>query len=353
MTETTDDARRALGIPDGARLVPLPGLRPVGSDAAEGRGATQVAVLTLAALVQGKLRENPTSFEELELPAQLADAGVVRARWSELAPVAQLAGPGLRDARSVGETFASGPDVWFLGTGAKAYLPGSGGRAGVVLSVGVDGIEVELVEDGGTGLAADWAMPEPLEVTAPSLADLLGEPGWEAGCAPWLEQEFAALVKTKAPMAVVAGVGLVGRLWMPQRRPADAEALLALGGTSRRARTWYAALEPATRARLEAGAIDAAHILHDDLKALPEALLETDDGARTMALGWVFRRDDLESLAFLGGTAALAAALAALDREALVHATVWSTLGAFPESERLGAVSWQEPEAWWGALALS
>jgi hypothetical protein len=253
----------------------------------------------------------------------------------------------------MGETFVSG-SVWYLDgrAGAKTYLPSTGGRAGVVLTVGPDGIGVELVEEEGPVLAAEWAPLAPLEVPRPSLANLLRESGQDAGCAPWLEREFARLVNTNAPLAVVAAVGLVGRLWTPQRRPKDREELLAFPGTKGRARAWYAALEPRARVRIEAGAIDSVHILHDELKAVPEVLLGSDSDGRTMALGWLIRRDDLESLVFLSGTAELAAALAAVDREALTHATVWATLGPFLECDRLGAVSWQEPEAWWGTLAV-
>ena len=78
MTDTTDEMRRALGIPQEALLTRLPGLRPNDINAAEGKGETGLAALALAALVQGPLRENPAAFVELDLPAQVSDAGVTR-----------------------------------------------------------------------------------------------------------------------------------------------------------------------------------------------------------------------------------------------------------------------------------
>ena len=123
-------------------------------------------------------------------------------------------------------------------------------------------------------------------------------------------------------------------------------------------RAWYAALE-LTRARganWEAGAIDKAlHILQDELKAVPEVLLVSDSDGRAMALGWLIRRDDLESLGLPQRWYNRASGSARGGRSGgtdvcnrVGDARAISRERSLPRTPAPG----REPEAWWGTLAV-
>ena len=59
----------------------------------------------------------------------------------------------------MGETFTFLAACGISDAGAKAYLPGTAGRAGVVLTVGTDGIGIELVEEEGLVLDGRGGRP--------------------------------------------------------------------------------------------------------------------------------------------------------------------------------------------------
>jgi hypothetical protein len=80
------------------------------------------------------------------------------------------------------------------------------------------------------------------------------------------------------------------------------------------------------------------------------------ENLRRRVLALARRRDNLESVAFVlaagerGGP--LADALEAVDEEAGHRFAVLAAVGCFPDDDRLAAVSWQEPDAWWGVLGM-
>ncbi|MFO0609565.1 MAG: hypothetical protein U0324_40755 [Polyangiales bacterium] len=180
---------------------------------------------------------------------------------------------------------------------------------------------------------------------APPLADaLLG--GFDAPA--WLTAPLAQAPR-EDPFAVFAAVGTVGRLWAPRgtsTTPAEALARLMAGDDPMaRARRWADAAPAEVRDAVARLASVEADVLADALDALDDA---PDD-----ALRWLERRDDLASVARLlapAPDAPLSRALAALDRRAVTHASLWRMLSPL-RSPRLDAVAWQEPDAWWAAPA--
>jgi hypothetical protein len=67
-------------------------------------------------------------------------------------------------------------------------------------------------------------------------------------------------------------------------------------------------------------------------------------------------RDDLESVAFVlgvaGGGTVLREVLDEVDREVANRLLGYTLLTVLGDDDRLAAVAWQEPDAWWGALAI-
>lgn len=139
-------------------------------------------------------------------------------------------------------------------------------------------------------------------------------------------------------------VGLLARFHTPANRDephAESEQLLA----------WCRDLEVAMRDQLESEAIDEALSLSEAVERLP---VTRDEVRRLHARAIVRRRDELACVEWVllaaGADDTASEALAALDDEAesrLGWMTAW-----FRDDERLSEVSWREPEAWWGALAV-
>ncbi len=196
---------------------------------------------------------------------------------------------------------------------------------------------------------ADWTPPPAPAVPAPDPDALLG--GFDAPA--WMTDPLRADPPRDA-YGVCAAVGTLGRLWSHLGTSTTAAAararLRADDHPWARARRWFDALPEGHR-----GVIDA--LARVECGALSDALDRFDDAdreaARPEALAWLERRDDLASVTALLGTTPddpLGAALAALDREAGVRATLWRWLSPL-SSPRLAAVAWQSPEAWWAEPA--
>lgn len=203
-----------------------------------------------------------------------------------------------------------------------------------------------------------------MEIKAPSLVEVLGEAKYKLGVEKWLEEKFARLVGTNSPMRIVMAAGVVGRLWTPLHPPRSAEEMLEISASRNGAHTWYLSLESSIRERLEWSAENSVAVLFDEIEALPLVPLRAKgkDALRVTAIGLMLRRDDLESFAFASNSAIVAKALAALDEipnssaqeemwKYLKTIVSWESLSPLGISQHLGAVSWQEPGKWWGALA--
>lgn len=177
--------------------------------------------------------------------------------------------------------------------------------------------------------------------------------------APWLLAEAEQLAAADWSFARAAAVGLLARLWTPVSPAARNDLLRRLregdGGPSRAACRWFAALEPATRATVARSARSEVDALTERLPELSALAPAEPDEAEALGLSWLRRRDDLESVFFLlkraGEEHRLAGELAALDARAAKFRSYWALLEPV-DDERLRAVSWQEPDAWWGQLAL-
>ena len=122
------------------------------------------------------------------------------------------------------------------------------------------------------------------------------------------------------------------------------------------ARGWYQQLDKGIQCAAEDEACDLADDLRPALHELT-ALASAPDGERFLraALRWVLVRDDLECFAFLLGRkrrgTKIQDSLERLDREAANHLSIFSGLDLCKDP-RLRTVSWQEPDQWWGRLAL-
>jgi hypothetical protein len=121
------------------------------------------------------------------------------------------------------------------------------------------------------------------------------------------------------------------------------------------ARNIWAALPPSDRELAVIHALQRVDDLLDDLPDLRRRVAADPATAAPLALDWLRRRDDLESVLFLArGTSCarvLEGALQILDDCAAAEHSIWFFLPPF-DDERLRAVAEAEPGAWWGDLAV-
>ena len=175
---------------------------------------------------------------------------------------------------------------------------------------------------------------------------------------PWL------MARAKVLAARVDGppvaVGLLLRLGHPATPEARARRLDRLrSGSPSPVRVWAIAwlegLSDADLIDLEGRSRAAVLRLLDLLDDLTEAVSEGQGSSAALAA--VEERDALESIArvltLVGRAAELRAALRALDdRCGVLGTSLGDALAdADGDADWLGAVSWREPESWWGALA--
>jgi len=195
------------------------------------------------------------------------------------------------------------------------------------------------------------------ELGASTVAEVLGA----ASCSAWLREQSFRLADAPALLDRCAALGLLARLWASED-PAERQALINGSAESppQRARRWAEALDETVQIEVAAAATALAHELIDKLDELQAAAVDGDAAALgTVARAIVHRRDDLESVACvifmarrsLAEAEQLHAALRRCDEQATLHLTAFG-LTDLRLDERLRAVSWQQPEAWWGSLAV-
>lgn len=185
---------------------------------------------------------------------------------------------------------------------------------------------------------------EPFAGSPPTLSELLEG----ASCAPWLSERAARLAASPAMVERAAAVGLVARLWEPDRALRKAILDGARPHPSDHATRWLRSLGE-SRKVLEQLALHRAARLREAFATLPEGDADPSDDD---VLALFYERDLLESvrvlLAFLGEGRALARELVLTDDVAF---TTWS---AIAPSDRLRndpllrAVFLTEPDAFWG-----
>jgi len=132
---------------------------------------------------------------------------------------------------------------------------------------------------------------------------------------------------------------------------------LQLGGAeiASEARALWGALPPGAHDEAVTSALLRIDSLMDDLPELRSRVAADPVMAAPLALDWLRRRDDLESILFLargtGAAPVLEDALKTLDECAAAEHSIWFFLPPF-DDERLRAVAAAEPDAWWGDLAV-
>lgn len=334
-----------LGLASDERLVCAASSERPPSTVAEGR-STDFEQASIEALVEA-VRVQPHLS-----PAAGGDAQV-RARFWDLDPGVVVV-EAAHAARARGAAAALGDGAWVLdGRARDAWLVTEDAQGTVVLQVGTSGVR--------------W-----MRVVRNATADEVSEPGASAQSAridawlgdesaqPWLVEEAARLVASGHGLAPFAAAGLVARLWSPPpgeaRRAALVRRLAGSDGPAARVRRWARGLARVALRSIERDALGEAADCARAIAALSVSSSERDlEGERELLAGVARRRDDLESVAFVlraaGWGEAIDRALAALDDIAATRLSTMMAIGLVEADERLAAVAWQEPLAWWGAIA--
>ncbi|ATB32747.1 hypothetical protein [Melittangium boletus] len=176
----------------------------------------------------------------------------------------------------------------------------------------------------------------------------------------WLLAEAEQMASAAWPLRRLCAAGLVARLWSPKDSRKLQESLThALNpswGPKKATVDWFRALDQGVRHQAESSAMEEADELGQQFPALQAHVLLNPESATSHCLQWLLNRDDLECALFLLRCTetgeSLEGKLAELDRHASEFESLWAMLDV-SENERLRAVAWQEPEAWWGQLALA
>lgn len=228
----------------------------------------------------------------------------------------------------------------------------------LVLSVSqasLQGWEVRAAAPAAIDALDDW-QPAPPECVDEVTAAMLG--AQQAGQTPWMAEAIERLLVQPTPTDAAMAFGLVARL-APPTAGASIDALAAAPPTWRAGVDWLATQQPATIARIERDLLRRAATITDDLDRIVDdlAVEAPREQLEAVAVAWLHRRDDLESAALLldrlGRGEKVRAALAQVDAAVRAHGTALSEIGPLSDDERLAAVAWQEPDAWWGLFALA
>lgn len=201
-----------------------------------------------------------------------------------------------------------------------------------------------------------WTLADPPAVPIPDIH------AWLALCPgePWLREASEQRSSEEWDLARIAAAGLLARLWSPASHSSPSERFRYLSpdfeGPARMAMAWCSALPLETRESVERSALFEVGALQERLQELEQVAMENPEQASELGRSWLFRRDDLQSVLFLlrrsGMGAVLEEGLGALDEQAAGFPSFWALL-ELEDDERLRAVSWQEPNAWWGQLVLA
>lgn len=226
-----------------------------------------------------------------------------------------------------------------------------------------EGVRALLEFEGSSASLFPLSPAEPLSLPVPSPLSLPGAPPMDSLLADltapaWLAEAYAR-DSGGSLLARCEAVGRLGRLWSTAAMhrasgPAALDALLRGEDPGTRARAWFAALDEVTREELFAHAQHECDLLAEELEGL---LLHAAEGERAfasrLAVRWLERRDDLESLAVLAakceGVEVLRQQLGVLDDEARTHATLWRDLAPL-RSEQLDTSASEDVGTWWTEL---
>jgi hypothetical protein len=193
------------------------------------------------------------------------------------------------------------------------------------------------------------------EVPVPDIASWLAH----QKTSPWLEQTATKMANSSRSLTRAAAAGLIARLW----HLADRSSRNAIWDQLRsghetpanKASTWFRSITKEARDSVEHSALLEADILEKRLSRLEQMALDEPEEASKLGCAWLHRRDDLECILFLlrrtNEGDELNKALTMLDAHASNYKSFWHWLEP-RDDERLLAVSWREPHAWWGQVAL-
>ncbi len=171
----------------------------------------------------------------------------------------------------------------------------------------------------------------------------------------WLLDRARELCDAPGLMDRVASVGLVVRLGpATAAQPKDLlDGLLSgeLRGPISRAREWARGLDQEVLEEIERQVLQGVGALRQSLRTLESRVAEGGETAALAARAVCHLRDELESAAWVLGendrSDLVGPALESVDEEAAEHLSTLR-LAADPADDLLSAVSWQEPDAWWG-----
>lgn len=190
-------------------------------------------------------------------------------------------------------------------------------------------------------------------IPAPDIASFLGQ----AVAQQWLVELAMGMAQSPSPFQRAAAAGVLARLWSSPDKTGRLRTRewLSAGHADPTAAAvrWVQDLGHERRELIESSALRELDALERSLDGLIDIALEDPDAANAIGRSWLHRRDDLQSVLFLlrradaGG--ALARAVVKLDEHAARHQELWR-LFELHADERLRAISWQEPDAWWGLL---
>lgn len=179
--------------------------------------------------------------------------------------------------------------------------------------------------------------------------------------ADWLLDEACELAERGGLAWTAAALGLVSRLHEPTAE--DPSALLAavlaskasLPSARASVRRWFSERSAHEINEVEREALLSCDRAADSLAALSVALEESRPELAAMARRWVRMRDDIEALrealTVAGRSGAIDARLEALDTDASAQLSMLSQCATL-DGERWRAVSWQQPQLWWGGFAV-
>jgi hypothetical protein len=221
----------------------------------------------------------------------------------------------------------------------------------LLVGVDEDGLRIQRVRRATPDLAAlaHWAPRYLTLPTEPPTVDALLD-GYT--CDGWLPAAARSLAASASPLARVASVGVVARLWSPANT-AERDDLLAgrRPDPNGQALAWFGALPEDVQSQVVDLAIAETVTWREDLERLAQAEDEAD--AEALGRDLLVRRDALESAAFLLGSASAAplrAELRSLDEEAEVRLSAFVPLPSDPVlTDWMSAAGAWDPLSWWSA----
>lgn len=177
-----------------------------------------------------------------------------------------------------------------------------------------------------------------------------------AATTDWLVAELSKTLSSRSLWHQALGLGLVIRLWSPQRGKAGEYAeKLRKGWVSPSAHAVNQAklLTPTAIQQLNTMFQHSCYAFMELLDVFQAAITSKSDTAVDLGERVRIERDNLECIRIVLACTNQDTQLLTntIDKAGLAAVVLWNEIQT-PYSARLGSVSWQEPDAWWGAIGL-